>query len=141
MGNFFFFLNQADSLCLLTGRLIAVTFTVITEIFVEACKTFGVILDPFRSHHTCNLSADPRTRPSESIQTPKPFSAPSLIQITVISRLDFCSSHLKQSAFSFFSLSIACRVILFFKKNQIISLLSKNPPRTTHLTKIKIQIL
>lgn len=64
-----------------------------------------------------------------------------LVHGRVITHLDHCGRHLSSLLFLLSVFITASRVILLKKKNQIISLLSKIPPRSTHFTQTQRQSL
>lgn len=72
------FVIQANHLCLLNGEFTVFTFIITAEIFVQA-KTFGDVLDSSLSHVIYQRIL--WTPPSKSLQTPQPFTPPSLVQV------------------------------------------------------------
>ena len=96
-------------------------YTYIQSHFWDICSSHNLLSHPWliSFSHTFNLSAtNPRTQPSESIQRPKPFLSPPLIEFAAIFHLDSCSRHLTSLLF-LISAFPSHLVILLKKKKKI----------------------
>ena len=87
--------------------------------FWGICSSHNLLSHPWliSFSHTFNLSAaNPRTQPSESIQRPKPFLPPPLIEIAAIFHLDSCSRHLTNLLFLISA--FPSHLVIFLKKKK-----------------------
>lgn len=93
--------------------------TYIQSHFWGICSSHNLLSHPWliSFSHTFNLSAaNPRAQPSQSIQRPKPFSPPPLIEIAAIFHLDSLSRHL--TSLLFLTSAFPSHLEWFFKKKK-----------------------